>query len=96
MTDLQAAATSQLHDQVGHEDKLAAALTRSVTAEFPTADVELIQQIIREEVSRYRGARVRDFVPVFVLRAARHRLHASAAAPMPAPEPSDRSGGRTP
>jgi len=53
---------------------------RQLTAEFGnTLSTELISRTMRECLDEYSGARVADFVPLFVYRQTRARLTALAA-----------------
>ena len=46
---------------------------------FPTVDEDRIRGVVREEHRTFAGRPIRDFVPVFVERAAAERLRRPAA-----------------
>jgi hypothetical protein len=53
---------------------------RQLTAEFESSlSPELIARTMRECLDEYSGARIADFVPLFVYRRARARLKALSA-----------------
>ena len=49
-------------------------VTRRLTTRFPDLPVETVQAAVDEARRRFDGAPIRDFVPVFVERAARDAL----------------------
>jgi hypothetical protein len=64
-----AAATVRQSNEVGR-------ITEDLSERFPQYQAETVEALVRAEFGRRSSAPVQDFVPVFVERALRARLHA--------------------
>jgi hypothetical protein len=62
------------------EDRAIDEVVSRLSEKFPALSTEHIAAVVDEEVHRFDGGRVRDFVPVLVERAAKQRLKAEARA----------------
>jgi hypothetical protein len=61
------------------EDRAIDEVVSRLSERFPTVSPERIAVVVDEELHRFDGGRVRDFVPVLVERAAKKRLKAEGA-----------------
>ncbi|MDR6905787.1 hypothetical protein J2X63_001473 [Agromyces sp. 3263] len=62
------------------EDRAIDEVVSRLSERFPTVSPEHIEAVVDEELHKFDGGRVRDFVPVLVERAAKKRLKAEGAA----------------
>ena len=62
------------------EDRAIDEVISRLSEKFPSLSHEHIEAVVDEELHRLDGGRVRDFVPVLVERAAKHRLKAEGTA----------------
>ncbi|MEE6164627.1 MULTISPECIES: three-helix bundle dimerization domain-containing protein [unclassified Mycolicibacterium] len=56
------------------EQTALADIERRLTVEFPEATADAIDAAVKEAHSRFAASRIRDFVPLFVEKNARHQL----------------------
>ncbi|MHA7648910.1 three-helix bundle dimerization domain-containing protein [Mycobacterium sp. ML4] len=60
------------------EQTLIADIEYRLTKQFPHVQPEILEAVVREEHSRFRGSRIRDFVPLLVEKHVRRLLSAAA------------------
>ncbi|ORA32174.1 three-helix bundle dimerization domain-containing protein [Mycobacterium aquaticum] len=58
----------------GSEQAALAEIERRLTVEFPEAAPDAIDAAVKEAHTRFATSRIRDFVPLFVEKHARHQL----------------------
>ena len=66
-------------DVAAHEAREIDEVIERLRQRFPTVDEDRIRGVVREEHRTFDGRPIRDFVPVFVERAAVERLRRPAA-----------------
>ena len=64
------------------EDRAIDEVVSRLSEKFQALSPEHIKDVVDQELHRFDGGRVRDFVPVLVERAAKQRLKAEAGAPV--------------
>ncbi|EME53269.1 hypothetical protein G352_24326 [Rhodococcus ruber BKS 20-38] len=57
------------------EEQAIARAVHSLQGKFPDIPVDEVDSLVAEVRARYDGCRIRDFVPLFVERHAREKLH---------------------
>ncbi|WP_203230680.1 three-helix bundle dimerization domain-containing protein [Agromyces humi] len=75
------------------EDRAIDEVVSRLSEKFPALSPEYIKGVVDEELHRFDGGRVRDFVPVLVERAAKQRLKAEAKAVDAPTDAATGSGG---
>ena len=65
-------------DAAAHEAREIDEVIARLQEKFPSVEVGRIRDVVEEEHHRFEGRPIRDFVPVFVERAAIDRLRAAA------------------
>ena len=66
-------------DATTHEAREIDEVIQRLREKFPSVDEERIRGVVEEEHRAFEGRPIRDFVPVFVERAAAERLRLPAA-----------------
>lgn len=66
-------------DAAAHEAREIDEVVARLQERFPSVDEERIRAVVQEEHRTFEGRPIRDFVPVFVERAAIDRLRRPAA-----------------
>jgi hypothetical protein len=75
------------------EDRAIDEVVSRLSEKFPSLTPEHVEEVVEEELHRFDGGRVRDFVPVLVERAAKQRLKAEAKAVDASPDAATAAGG---
>lgn len=66
-------------DATTHEAREIDGVIQRLRAKFPSVAEDVIRVVVQEEHQAFEGRPIRDFVPVFVERAAAERLRRAAA-----------------